>query len=351
MGLDDDIKNALNIANRESALRNKYDDMTSYSRIYYNTTENLKSYMPILNGNYKSALLPTASGDHQLEAILSGISDITCFDINVLTKYFVKLKFEAFKNFNRDEYIKFMYDNMLDFDMFGSFKNSLDDETRIFWEELYKNIDIEKIRFCLFRLLGIEEKDIIGSDFSKYCVDNFTSYLNTDNYKLVQDRLSKVNIEYIDSNLLYLKEKLRHKYDLINLSNIYEYINRLIYFKGDKKFANVVYDMIDFLNDSGKLLITYLYKCDINDMNKYKDKSIMYARILGILNETFLISDIYDYISIHNDSYSLTDKLCMFRNFQMLRYMKDLAIDTYEVDSIGLGRGESEKDLVMVYTK
>ena len=82
--LEEDIKNALRISNKSSALRNEYDNMTNYSRIYQNTTENIKDYMSILKGDYKSALLPTASGDHQLESILMGINDITCFDINKL---------------------------------------------------------------------------------------------------------------------------------------------------------------------------------------------------------------------------------------------------------------------------
>lgn len=45
---------------------------SNYSKVYLNTTENIKDYMPLLAGDYKSALLPTSSGDHILEAVLDG---------------------------------------------------------------------------------------------------------------------------------------------------------------------------------------------------------------------------------------------------------------------------------------
>lgn len=349
--LEEDIKNALRISNKSSALRNEYDNMTNYSRIYQNTTENIKDYMPILEGNYKSALLPTASGDHQLEAILMGVNDITCFDINKLAKYFVRLKLTAIEYLSKDDYIKFMYDDMLNKSIFDSIKKYLDNDTLVFWEELFKGVDIEKIKLCLFRLLGLSYSEVTGIDFSKESALKYTNYLQDDNYQLVQKRLKNTKIEYIDSNLLFLNEKLRHNYDLINLTNIYEYINRFIFLKGDIKFSKAVVDLIDRLNTSGKILISYLYKCSYKDLDQFKDKSLMYARIMTLLNELTLIKNIHDYHAYKSKSKYIFEKLIMFRNFQMMRHLKDFDICSYEVDSVGLGSGDCSKDMVLVYKK
>lgn len=68
-------------------------------------------------------MAPTASGNRLIEAIL-------------ITKYYVKLKLVAISFFYRKEYIKFLYEDMLNIDMFDYIKNNLDNDTRIFWEEL-----------------------------------------------------------------------------------------------------------------------------------------------------------------------------------------------------------------------
>lgn len=70
--LERDILKAIEITKYPKTY-NIYDEMNEYSRIYQNTTENIKAYMPFLSGNYKKAILPTSSGDHQIEAILNEI--------------------------------------------------------------------------------------------------------------------------------------------------------------------------------------------------------------------------------------------------------------------------------------
>ena len=116
--LEKDIRNAIEITKNPYG---DYESMTEYSRIYQNTSENIKLYMHYLAESYKRALLLTSSGDHQLEAVLSGITDITCFDINRISKYFAKLKFGALKNLTRKEFIYFMFENVLSKEYFNFF--------------------------------------------------------------------------------------------------------------------------------------------------------------------------------------------------------------------------------------
>lgn len=347
--LEEDIRKAIEIT---KCPHNKFDEMKEFSKIYQNTSENIKLYMPFLKGDYKKALLPTASGDHQLEAILIGINNITCFDLNRLARYFSELKFGAIKNLTREEYIYFMYEDMLNKNIFDFFKNSLDEDISIFWEELYKNCNIEYIRTELFRYLGCTKSNhsIKGIDFSKYCAENFTRYLEKENYKLIQDRLQNTNIEYIESNLLNLPTILNDNYDLINLTNIYEYINKDIIYGGAERFINVFKDLISYLNDNGKILLTYLYRCDLNDIKKYGNKGFLYLQILFIL-ENSMLGYWHDIIANKKNKKTTMDKCYAFRNAQLLRYIKCLNIDLHELDGVGIGCGKGNKDMVLVYKK
>lgn len=349
--LEKDILKAIEVIKSYDYI-GSYDEMNKYSRIYQNTTENIRGYMPYLDGNYKTALLPTSSGDHQLEAILNGISEITCYDINRFARYFTELKFCAIKNLTLDEYKYFMYEDMLNLDIFSHIKADLTEEIIYFWEEIFKNCDIENIRRRLFWYLGCDTETsyIKGVEFSKYSSENFTSYLEKDNYKLVQERIHKTNIEYIESNISEFSKILDKKYDLINLTNIYEFVNNGVFFNGDIEFTNYFKNSIPYLNDNGKVLITYLYKCSLDDIKKYKNKPLSYARLLGVFENTKLAT-IYDRVKDEKDKRTTMDKLYAFRNVQLLRHMKELDIKSYEIPETRLGCGRGNKDLVLIYQK
>lgn len=351
--LEEDIKQAMEIA-QFSQCFNNHDEMQQYSRIYQNTTENMKEYMPFLDGNYKKALLPTASGDHQLEAILNGITEITCFDINRLSRYFAELKFAAIKNLSKKEFLRFMYEDTFNINMFNYLKNSLTEEVAIFWQEIFKNCSIENIVNNLFRHLGLKNhtEDIItGVNFSKYCVKNFTRYLEDDNYRFLQDRLDKVKIEYLEEDLSNLANTLTDTYDLINLTNIYEYVNSQVFYGGAQKFAQSVNSLISHLNQDGKVLITYLYRCYLEDIKRYGKKSISYAKFLYLLENSPSIKVIHDIIAYKKGHRELMNKLYAFRNVQLIKYLNDLAIESYELNPTGLGCGLGSKDMILIYQK
>lgn len=347
--LDNDIKHAISIAN--SIDSNYYIDMDEYSRIYQNISENIKEYMPYLNGNYDSALIPTSSGDHILETVLSGVFDITAFDLNRLSKYFAKLKIDAIKSLSKQEYIYFMYEKMMALDLFNYFKSNLDDETRTFWEEIYNHCSIENIRNYLFRNIGIVTPnfDLIGVEYSKFCIENFTNYL--EHYYFLQDKLEKTSIEYIDANLIDLKTILKRKYDLINLTNIYEYINRDIFGNGSRVYSTAIHDLLPFLNDNGKMMATYLYRCEKEDVDKYKGKDPSYAyRYINIGNNKSLKA-IHDGFAHLTRSKTIMDKLYAFRNVQAITSLSDLPLEYNFVRNVGIGQGTGNHDMALVYKK
>ena len=224
--------------------------------------------MKYINGDYKTALLPTSSGDHQLEAILNVITDMTNYDINKLAKYFAKLKFAAIKSLKKDEYIKYMYEDILNKELLLYIKDNLDDYTYQYWNELFTKCTKDDIYFRLFKLMGIYDKNgvINHNEFSKYCALNFCSYLEDNDYKKVQEKLDSVKMNYIDSDILEIKEKLDRNYDFINLTNIHQNINSNPFSDEALKFSKACLELIGHLNDDGKILLNNLYKNSLEDL-------------------------------------------------------------------------------------
>lgn len=341
---------------------------SNYSKVYLNTTENIKDYMPLLAGDYKSALLPTSSGDHILEAVLDGVTDITCYDINPLSKYMAQLRVEAIKSLSKEDLENFFFRNPFNKEVFNYFKNNLDDTTKTFWEELinyYEGYGISSEITNLLHRVSITKEDdqvINGLKFYEYCLKNFTRYFNDDNYKIVQNNLQHTIIKYIDSDLLELAPKLEDNFDIINLTNIHEYINVEIFDDSSEKFANAVKELTNKLNLDGKMMINYSYEMGIKDYKKYKNKSMLYAHLLNVSMQAMKM---YATMCLRHNSLALLfptfenrqgaiDKLNEFREFQFLRYLKELDIEPYEIPQSHVTTNYKMKldsDLVLIYKR
>lgn len=341
--LENDINRAIEIL---GCFSSKYNKMIGYSRIYQNTTENIKEYMRYFLSNDGSSLVPTASGDHLLEAVLSGYSDITCFDINRLAKYYVKLKLVAISVFSESEYIRFMYDDMFNQKMYSYLRDNLDYDTRVFWDVLINKYGPLKIKHLLFRRLAASNNSHIGTDFYRFCANSYTSLFDNNNYKKLQEKLDNVYVDYIDSDIIDFSTK--KKYDFINLTNIYQYYNQDVFSGNGKVYSGIVNDLVhNNLTDNGKMLVSYLYRCCLNDLNKYRDKPLIYARIINFINNTPSLKKIHDKYC----SNTVIEKLSFFRKFQLLRWLDDSNLYAGEVFEFDLGESYYDKDLVLVYKK
>ena len=78
--------------------------MERFSSIYSFTTENIAGYMNELDLTDKKVITVTGSSDHIINVILKGCTDITTFDINPLTKYYMDLKLSAIKELSYKEF-------------------------------------------------------------------------------------------------------------------------------------------------------------------------------------------------------------------------------------------------------
>ncbi|MDE6583607.1 MAG: DUF3419 family protein, partial [Clostridia bacterium] len=117
--------------------RNANADKLVY-KFYTSTNENLNYYEQLTSFKGKDVLVPTASGDHALNAILLGAKSVETFDINSIAKYHFDLKLTAIKHLTRTEFLKFYsFHNLLDKDIYNKFRTNLQDETKYFFDEIY----------------------------------------------------------------------------------------------------------------------------------------------------------------------------------------------------------------------
>lgn len=222
--------------------------MERFSSIYPFTTENIAGYMNELDLTNKKVITVTGSSDHIINAILKGCNDITTFDINPLTKYYMDLKLSAIKELSYKEFLDFMlYDTNKSFSYEIIKRLDMDNESKEFWlNELTKN-DYDGLKMKHSDLFNLKY-----FDFQNKIDCNL--YLNEENYAIIKDRLGLVKIKFLKSNLKDLK--IDEKYDYMFLSNISDYINT---FYKDNYLDNYKKLVFNFLENVKVIYFAYIY--------------------------------------------------------------------------------------------
>lgn len=229
--------------------------MERFSSIYLFTTENIAGYMNELDLTDKKIITVTGSSDHIINAILKECKDITTFDINPLTKYYMDLKLSAIKELSYKEFLDFMlYDTDKSFDYEIIKRLDMDSESKDFWlNELSKN-DYDGLKMKHSDLFNLKY-----FDFQNKIDCNL--YLNEENYAIIKDRLGLIKIKFLKSNLKNLK--IDEKYDYMFLSNISDYINT---FYEDNYLINYKKLIFNFLENVKVIYFAYIY--DVESIKK-----------------------------------------------------------------------------------
>lgn len=241
--------------------------MERFNSIYPFTSENIAGYMKNLNLTNKKVLTVTGSTDHILNAVLQGVTDITSFDINPLTKPYMDLKISAVKNLSYEEFIQFLlfeskmnldYNLISGLDMFNESKN--------FWlEQLSKfnNNGNELRNSPLFNT----------KYFNPYSKLWQNLYLEKSKYNLLKQKLKNVDITFINASLKDLR--IEDNFDYMFLSNIADYLN-LMYNRDElRKYRDLLNKFQERVNI---IYFAYLYdignsnpRTEIDDLRKVKE--------------------------------------------------------------------------------
>ncbi|MDD3392300.1 MAG: DUF3419 family protein, partial [Bacilli bacterium] len=266
MKLDDYKSRALSLIS--DYYFNKNDDKTlkKFSSIYPFTTENIAGYFKQIDFNGKEVLTVCASGDHILNAILLGASNVDVFDVNPLTVFYLHLKMAAIEALSYEEYINFfcyknynlfLYPNFNSFSktLFNKIEPFLRGDSKSFWTYLFSKEEG----------LAIRSSPLFSSDELHYKIlSEANLYLEEANYYKLRDKIKDFPINFYQRNILDLPS-INGKYDLIFLSNICCYLNLLYSENHLVNFKQTVLEISQMLKLDGLLYYGYLYSVETDD--------------------------------------------------------------------------------------
>ena len=292
ISLNDDIAAVKEIILKQIFNGNQFllSNDNSYQKIFAKTNEHIDNYFkadPLLDK--KNALSVLAGGDQIFTLIYSGIKDISSFDINRLTYYYtlgikraaiLKYKYEPYLDFiNNLSSDKFPLDELTDL-VKGLFPN-MEEDCVSFWQEILEyNYEIQKrfeTNINLFSMLLFQ--------FPRFYTN--PPYIKVkDAYDKCRSQLGNANITFENTNCLDLSRKMKEKYDVILLSNIFDYfykywnydwiVDKLLEFSnGLKPLLNdngiIFLDYILLLKKSSKYIDPLIKKSDVSieDLKKY----------------------------------------------------------------------------------
>ncbi|MBR3524061.1 MAG: DUF3419 family protein [Bacilli bacterium] len=254
-------------------------DFGPYSKMYSMTTENIAGFLNNLDLKDKNVLTVAASGDQRINAYMLGAKNVTCFDINPLTKLQLNLKDTTLKIVNFEKFINFFgiysgkygsYYKYLDKEIFKEIKNDLDEDTFKFFDYIINGNQ------------NIGSHDIYQSfDNNLDLLKNMNNYLTKDSFDLAKQVMSKKKIDFIKSDIKALPDKLgNNKYDLILLSNISDYIHLMYEDRSLYYYRELIDGLIEHLNLFGTIQVGYIYsnyhKGNDTSNFKYKDQRLKY---------------------------------------------------------------------------
>ena len=266
--LDKDIKVALSLLSGEIDARG----LENYKKINSTNCENLGEYFKYFSFR-NNTLTALDSGDKILQAVSLGSKSIYTFYNNPLELYIAKLKI-MFSCYNSlDKFKNFFYneDGVSYFakDYYDLIKYDLDNDTRVFWDEIYNHMEYRQQLDNL----------IIGPN--KNSNNGFYSYLNESNYLTLKEKIPGLDIKFYCSDIYDVLSKIPNdiKFDSVFLSNIFDRMNfndKIIYplfikYDLDKRLYDecivAVYSSPTFKVDNA-LSIIFEDKIEYDDHNK-----------------------------------------------------------------------------------
>lgn len=261
--MQDDITIAQKIVGRSYSNISSTSTFHKSSVIYKSSNEKL-SYIEKYLKDRKNILTVISSGDQIINSILQGIINIDAFDISCFPKYFLFLKLAAIKKISREEYIDFFFKSpntseIYD-DLYNLIREDLSKENKKFWDSL----------FNFFDWYDIYNSTLFSSEFmNKKLIIEENSYLEESNYNKLKNMIDSVNFNLYTGNILELDNLFNKQYDIIYLSNIINYVDKVEY----KNLLN------KFRLEKQGIILTYLYHINENIRNFFSENNYSFEHI------------------------------------------------------------------------
>ena len=188
----------------------------------------------------KRVLTVGSSGDQILNSIFYGAEDVTLIDANLFSKYFIEYKIAAIKNLSHREFVdNFINDssNIFNHTLFKRLFHDLSPDSQVFWGTLLMEVEGEEIYNNMVDTFSEPFKSIF--------------YRNPLFYEKLKEKLQTAKINYINANFTDFPKFTDGQYDLILLSNIFDYVD-------EKDYVKVINELYDNnLTNGGQMQIRY----------------------------------------------------------------------------------------------
>lgn len=195
--------------------------MEEYRRVYTMSNENIGSYKELYDFDGARLLTVLGSGDQYFNSLLYGVSDATIFDINYTAWLYFRVKYKAIKILSYEEFIRvFVLRDMYDIEVYNKIIQVLDYEEINYYVYL-----VNSFNNMIYSSQCFYPNVIITSCDSWKDREELNPYLNRDNYYKLQEVLNKREMpRFVIGN--FMNMKIEDGYDILLLSNIYDYIDR-----------------------------------------------------------------------------------------------------------------------------
>lgn len=268
----------------------KYDDN---SPVFLFTNENIQEYIIKSGGvKNKNMLTVASSGDHAFESLLAGAKHVDIFDVNIMQKSVVDLKVNMIRHLDYGEFMDFF------FSKHSRFKFSL-------LNKIAKNIGPNEI------ILLLDLKNGNCRNFaSTYSIENITYLQGADKYKDLRDRLpQRFDFKHID--VKQLPYVISNKYDVVMLSNIFEYL--FLEISDTKKamycyYHSVLNPLSKNLNNGGTIFVDYLWGLNHVSVKEYVN---YWAELVKYLNKKISENHMFELQPIKSTRYTSPIDLIM----------------------------------------
>ncbi len=203
------------------------------TRVYNFSNEFLDETFEGLDLDGKRAFVVGSSGDQALHCIQNGAREVTLVDGNMWTKPYVELKLAAIKNLDFADFTSYMsYDQIFNPAFYAKVSHDLSPESQAFWDNImleFSGSTLEDIA------LSMNVKDEFFQHSSSYFdpdigkrESNF--YMREDGFNKLKENLKNCRVNIEIAELDEFPEVAKGKYDLIMLSNIYDYAPGSVFF-------------------------------------------------------------------------------------------------------------------------
>ncbi len=188
-----------------------------HSEPYLFTTENLThsfNNLPCLKD--KEVLTVASSGDHAFEVLFRGAKKVTTFDSSPAQKWVQEVKSGMIRGLSYSKFMDFFFsksDKMNPY-ILAEVADKIPEPAKMLMRGYYRAVE----RLSYFHDMPYHACFDFKPELSSYLV-------NEQNYNKMQDILRASEIRFIWSDLNNLPHSLEGEYDLIHLSNIYQYFS------------------------------------------------------------------------------------------------------------------------------